>query len=468
MEDLLYKFLGAYKKSPKWVKAVAGTLYGALPYSFRYGRTYNEFKELIHRSRGWSQLEHRAYQTGKVKDLIAYAYENVPYYRSKYEQAGVGPQDFIVLEDLCKFPFIEREEIQRHREELVASSISQNQLLYTATSGSSGVPLELYHHKGITRAKERAFLQDMWEEFDCRIADKKVIFRGEVIGNQEEPWYYDPVDRHLIMSSYLLSAETLPAYCSKVREVAPAVLRGYPFTLFKLTQLMHDAGEKPFPLKTIILESENIYTAHMEYMKQFFQCSVCHYYGHTERLVFGGNCKESEAYHIHPQYGMLEVIAEDGSWAGEGEEGEIVATGFDNMVMPFIRYKTGDLAIRGGDSCTCGRQFPMLQKVMGRAEEYVLLNNGKKIPFHNLLAGIHGKSWGYASKLQCCQTVPGKMDLNIMPAPGVTPEEVTAVFLKEIELRSDQEQLKVTVNFVEDIAKTKSGKTKLFIQRIGE
>lgn len=466
MEDILYKFLGAYKKSPNWVKAVVGTAYGALPYAIRYGKAYGEFKGVISKSRGWGQTEHRKFQTGKLKELIAYAYDTIPYYRIKYDNAGVGPQDFNSLEDIGKFPCLQREEIQRNMKGMVAPTLLSGKGLYTATSGSSGVPLELFHHKGITRPKERAFLQDLWEEFDCQLSDKKVIFRGEVIGNQQEPWYYDPVDRHLIMSSYLLSVDSIKAYCTKIRSVKAVVIRGYPFTIFKLTQLMQECGEKPFPLKTIILESENIYQAHVEYIKEFFQCSVCHYYGHTERLVFGGNCRVSEGYHIHPQYGVLEVVSEEGTWVREGEEGEIVATGFDNLVMPLIRYRTGDYAVRGADECGCGRHFPMLKKVMGRAEEYVLLNNGKKIPFHNLLAGIHGKTWGYASKLQCCQSVPGRMELNILPAPGVDPNEAIAVFLNEMGKRSDAEQLHITGQVVADIDKTKSGKTKLFIQNI--
>jgi phenylacetate-CoA ligase len=45
----------------------------------------------------------------------------------------------------------------------------------------------------------------------------------------------------------------------------------------------------------------------------------------------------------HPEYGFLEVLGEDGAAVREGEEGEIVATGFDNLVMPLIRYRTTDL-----------------------------------------------------------------------------------------------------------------------------
>lgn len=468
MEDALYRFLGIYKKSPDWVKAVAGSLYGQLPYGIRYGKEYEKFKEIASRTKYWTPSQHREYQVDKLKKILQYSCDHIPYYRNKYRKAGVGPADFKTLEDIKKIPCLSREEIRHNFSDLTSSDLPSGKRLYTATSGSSGVPLELFHHKGITRSKERAFLQDLWQDFGCRQSDKKVIFRGEVINNQQEPWYYDPTDRHLIMSSYLLSADSISAYCKKIRSVEPSTIRGYPFMIFRLAQLMMNKGERPFPLQTIILESENIYAAHLDFIKEFFNCTVCHYYGHTERLAFGGNCHLSEQYHLHPEYGFVEVITEDGEWAKEGEEGEIVATGFDNMVMPLIRYRTEDFAIRGGDSCECGRQFPMLKKIMGRAEDYVYLTNGKKIPFHNLLAGIHGKTWSFASKLQCRQSRPGQLDLQVVPSPGVNADEAIEVFLNEIKKRVDPNQLNIKGCVVSEIPKIKSGKTKLFIQDMAQ
>ena len=113
---------------------------------------------------------------------------------------------------------------------------------------------------------------------------------------------------------------------------------------------------------------------------------------------------------MHPEYGFMEVLGENGTEVREGEEGEIVATGFDNFVMPLIRYRTQDFAIRSGNQCVCGLQFPMLRKVMGRAEDYIYLNDGYKVPFHNALAGIHGSVWGMV-KLQCVQRHPGQLNL---------------------------------------------------------
>ena len=466
MEDSLYRFLTIYKKSPRWIKQSIGGMYGLLPNKFRYGGAYTRFKKLALESKYWNTQQHIDYQTTKIKELIEHAFNHVPLYRRKYRRVGVSPTDFKYLDDLRKFPFITREEIKLNLADAVANNIPQSKRLYATTSGSSGVPLEFYLHKGISRPKEHAFFDAFWEDIGFRRHDKKIIFRGEVIRNKKRPWYYDPIDRHLIVSSYLLNEKTVKSYCQQIRKTRPAFIHGYPFMIHRLVQLMRVAGEKPFPLKGISLVSESVYEAHLKSIRSFFNCSVYHSYGQAERLIFGANCPVRDEYHIHPEYGYMEVIGPDDQEVTEGEEGEIVATGFDNLVMPFIRYRTKDFAVKGGIGCSCGRAFPMIRKIIGREEEYVFLNDGSKVPFHNLLAGIHGKTWGMVAKLQCVQEEPGKLELFLVPSESAGPAEAERQFRQEIEDRIGQRRLTIFSRIVDYIPKTESGKTKLFVQKL--
>jgi phenylacetate-coenzyme A ligase PaaK-like adenylate-forming protein len=86
------------------------------------------------------------------------------------------------------------------------------------------------------------------------------------------------------------------AYCYQIRKHCPSVIRGYPFMVYKLVRLMQASGEKSFPLKAIIFESENIYEAHCTAIKSFFGCHICHYYGHSEKSLLGENCTDIEQY----------------------------------------------------------------------------------------------------------------------------------------------------------------------------
>ena len=403
--------------------------------AFGMGRNTKSTEFLQKKPCHWTTAQHEEYQVTKIRSLIEHSYKNVPFYRNKYSAANVNPRDFQSLDDIAKFPTITREEIKQNITEMTAQNLPKYVRLYTSTSGSSGVPLELYHCKGLTRARERAFLHNLFEDFGYKRGQKCAIFRGEIIKDTVKPWYYDPIDKTLILSSYLLSEKTIKDYCHIMRHEKIQVIRGYPFMIFKLVQLMLKSGELPLKLSCVILESENVYDTHLTSIETFFNCPVCHYYGHAERLVFGGNCLQNESYHMHPEYGFIEVVDEKDKPVKEGEEGEILATGFDNLVMPLIRYRTRDYAKMGGNSCQCGRAFPMLEKVMGRAEEYVVLKDGSKIPFHNLLAGLHSKAWSLAFKLQCIQKLPGSLDIQIIPSSDVDGQEAVTVFLHEIRQR---------------------------------
>lgn len=466
MEDLLYRFLGLYKKSPLWVKKTVGSVYGMLPYSVRYGKRYEDYKKLARSARSWSVEKRDTFLYEKLKQLITHAYETVPFYREKYDAAGVNPDTFKVLSDLDKFPCITREDIKANRENLLSTDYDEGDRLYTSTSGSSGVPLELFHHKGVTRAKERAFLHDLFEQFGYRPGQKYAVFRGEIIDSDDKPWYFDPIDKALILSSYKLSKATVAKYCDIMVRENIKVIRGYPFMIFKLVQLMEEAGIKPLPLNCIILESENIYESHREKMKAFFNCPVCHYYGHTERLGFGGNCLEGEQYHMHPAYGLVEVVGDNGLPVAVGQQGEVVTTGFDNLVMPLIRYRTQDFAIKGAEHIECGLTYPVLEDVMGREEEFVHLKDNTTVPFHNLLAGIHGGTWGLAYKVQCKQVDKGQLMLSVVPEKDVDGDRAVDAFVSEIQSRVSADQLDIIPQIVASIPATRSGKTKLFLQEI--
>ena len=466
MEDNLYKYLKLYKNSPPWLKHICGEFYGLFSYETRFGKNYKKFRILAREARTWSHEEHKAFQERKLKTHIQHAYNHVPFYRRKFQEAGVRPSDFQTLDDLTRFPLLTRAEIRENLNGMVAKDIPVGKHLYKTTSGSSGQPLELYQQKGMTRAKEHAFVMNMYEAIGYKPRDRTLILMGETIKNKKKPWYYEPIERELIMSSYLIDEGTVEQYCQQIRRFRPLFIRGYPFIVFRLVTLMQASGQKPFPLKGIILVSEMVYDTHLTAIESFFKCPVYHFYGHTERAAIGGICPKNQAYHMSPEYGVVEIIDAEGKHAQIGEQGEIVATSFDNWVMPLIRYRTQDFATYGGDYCPCGLHFPLIQQILGREDEYVILREGEQIPFHNLLAGMHGNVFAMARNFQFIQSTPGRLLLKIVPDPRFEMKKVGSSFLEEIWKRVDQKMLELSVEYVRDIPISSNGKTKAFISKI--
>ncbi len=75
-----------------------------------------------------------------------------------------------------------------------------------------------------------------------------------------------------------------------------------------------------------------------------------------------------------PQIGIVEVLAPDGSPLTEpGRKGELVVTGFNNPAFPLIRYRTGDVVVRGEPGCSCGRSYTMISEIEGRIQDMLLM-----------------------------------------------------------------------------------------------
>jgi phenylacetate-CoA ligase len=78
------------------------------------------------------------------------------------------------------------------------------------------------------------------------------------------------------------------------------------------------------------------------------------------------NCKKSPGLHLIPDIHYLEILDNNGKEVKPGEAGNIIVTLLTNYTMPLIRYKIGDIGILSEKNCQCGRELPLLEKVVGR------------------------------------------------------------------------------------------------------
>ncbi len=83
--------------------------------------------------------------------------------------------------------------------------------------------------------------------------------------------------------------------------------------------------------------------------------------------MIAGECSEHK-YHVLTPHVHIEILDENGKTVPDGTLGQVVITSLDNYLMPLIRYKIGDLAIKSSNmsSCKCGRNLPIINKIIGR------------------------------------------------------------------------------------------------------
>jgi phenylacetate-CoA ligase len=80
--------------------------------------------------------------------------------------------------------------------------------------------------------------------------------------------------------------------------------------------------------------------------------------------------------HITAEDIVVELIDRDGVPAAEGQPGEVVVTHLATSEFPFIRYRTGDVAVLGARRCPCGRGLPLLEEIQGRTTDFVYAADG--------------------------------------------------------------------------------------------
>jgi phenylacetate-CoA ligase len=105
---------------------------------------------------------------------------------------------------------------------------------------------------------------------------------------------------------------------------------------------------------------------------------VTNRYGCEEVGLIACQCERHEGLHVNGD-GVYVEILRYGRPAAPGEPGSVVVTDLRNRAMPLIRYQVGDVANWAGRACSCGRGFPLLERIEGREADYVTTAAGELI-----------------------------------------------------------------------------------------
>jgi phenylacetate-CoA ligase len=181
-------------------------------------------------------------------------------------------------------------------------------------------------------------------------------------------------------------------------------------------------------------------------------------------VIFGGECEKNDTYHHFPDYGILEIVDDSGrACTRPGERGELIGTGLNNYCMPLIRYRTGDYATRCESECECGRQWDRFTDVEPhRKQDLVHGKRGEKVSLAAL--NMHGPLFERVVRYQYCQDTPGICVVKVMPAPGFTEAERSAI--EKAYNNKAGDAILFTVEVVCDIPLTTRGKLRMLDSRL--
>lgn len=420
----------------------------------------------LKKSQWWNKSKLEEYQLGQLAELIKHAYENVPFYRKMLDERGLKPKDIQDFKDMKQLPIITKNDIRANLKDVIARNFPVHAIEFSSTGGSTGDPLGFYVEKDVTEAREYAFIKTLWDRVGCNFTDKIVVLRGHPYTVPEgKLWRHSFAGRWLILSSFHLDDNTIPLYIKKLEEFKPKCIYAYPSSAFIFAQYVKsNKMNLRINLKAVLLASEEVYPFQRKLLEDTLGARVFTWYGQSEKVILAGECEQSDYLHIFPEYGITEVVDEKGRDVDYGKAGMTVGTGFINYAMPLIRYFPEDLAILSDKKCSCGREYPLVERVIGRTQNFVIAKNRSLIPLTALIFGQHFKAFLNIKQLQVVQEKVGEIKLRIVKNLRYSSKDEKELYEKVKSVVN--EYLDIYFEYCVEIPRTRAGKHKFLIQKL--
>lgn len=408
----------------------------------------------------WSRDQLLDYQYRRLKEIVKYAYDNVPFYHEKFRRIDLRPEDIRSIKDLNKLPIIRRSELQENVDKIISKEFDARELKRVSTSGSSGRPLFTYitdREDAIRKAKLlRANTicgqkpRDRWAVITAPQHQPSVYRIQKLLG------MYVPIPVSVF--------DDAATQISKLERIKPDVLDGYSSSLLLLAKEVENRGIKNIKPRIIIGGAELIDASSRRFIQKIFDAPFYDEYACVELERLAWQCEERSEYHIDADSVIMQFVDENGEEVAPGEMGEIVCTSLFNYAMPFIRYAVGDIG-KASDNmeCACGRTFPLMKIIEGRKDSIVHLPDGRTLS--PLALGWAMEFYRFYPFIDQYRFIQERIDLfkiliKVRENSGLNQKVMEVELIRHLKkiLNLSESEVIFDVEFVEDIPLDRTGK----------
>ena len=452
-----------YSKSPIIIQDMILSVYGINKMMLKHHPLFKKSLNMVLSSERYSLSELKKLQLKCLRNIIHYAYNDVPYYHSLFRKQSLSPDDIKTENDLKKIPILTREDIKNNSQNLISKNIKNHPHVVAHTSGTTGTPMEvmidIQNNYLIKAIEHRSSLWAGYKSGDriIRLVGDNIIPAGY---ENKRLWRRSYSDKRIFLSSYNLDENFIPKYIDVIERFSPAFIRAYPSTAFQLAKYMETEDIIMEGIKGVLLSSEPIFDYQKEIMEKQFNSKIWGYYASAEAVVTATQCSYGN-YHLSMIDGILE-IEKDGESVEHGEKGETVVTTLCNYSMPLIRYAQGDLTGYDEEGCNCNRKLQTIYPVETKMEDIVITYDGKIIspsiltfPFKDAVNIIES---------QVVQEMIDQVVINIVPHDNYKEEDGCKLVEKLKPILGSN--MNIDIHVVSSIDKTAAGKTRFVISKI--
>lgn len=346
-------------------------------WALRERSPYLKYLKYLEESQFRPLEEVRSDQLRRLRQLVFHAFQNTDYYSARMRQHGLNPSDLQTWDDLSRLPLLTKDEVRANKEAMVARNFPRPGLVPKSTSGSTGLPIELFWSEDSRQWKRAcAIRHDRWTGWD--IGDRMAALWG----NPEHKKNWRAYARNLLLErcDYLdtldMTEEDMLHFFKRLKRTRPALIFGHAHSLYLFASFLRAkrlSGVKP---RAVISTAMVLHGFERALIEHVFACKVTDRYGCEEVSLIASECEEHRGLHINMDTLIVEFLKDDKP-VPPGEPGGIVVTDLTNYAMPFIRYKLGDVAVPAGRACRCGRTYPLVESIEGRSSDFIVTPEGR-------------------------------------------------------------------------------------------
>ena len=334
-----------------------------------------------------SRAEIAALQERLFRRQLVHAWEHVPFYRARWEAAGLQPEAIRTLADLRRLPVVTKADFDADLREHAPFGSYQG----------DAAPARLHASSGITGDPRPIFCSRRDCDRIAQLSARRLRAQGVKAGDLIQvtlPYTLYIGGAIALEGAMALGAAVIPtgtgAMTASERQIElarrwrPTVLCATPSYVLRLAEVAAEMGldsARDFNFRILYVTAEVVTPELRREMEQRWNARVYDNYGSVEAAASTYECEHRTGWHISEDAYIFEVVdLESGQPVAPGEDGVLLITSLFRECSPFFRYRVGDIVSIADEPCPCGRTFRRMSAVKGRADEMLKLRGVSVYP----------------------------------------------------------------------------------------
>jgi len=338
-------------------------------------------------------------QVSKLKSVCARVYKNVAFYRKKFDEAGITPDDIKKIDDLKRLPFTTKTDLRDNYPYGFFAADMKDIVRIHASSGTTGKMTVVSYTKNDI---------EMWSRMMARALSMAGADSSDIVHNA---YGYGLFTGGLGVhyGAEKLGATVIPVSGGNsqrqiriMEDFGPTILTCTPSYALNLAETREEMGVplSKLKLKAGIFGAEPWSENMRREIEELWGIDAFDIYGLSEIVGPGvaNECIQKDGLHVFEDNFIPEIInPETGEVLKDGERGELVFTTITKEGIPLIRYRTRDITRILPGKCACGREFRRIERISGRTDDMLIIRGVNVFPseIETAIMNVEGASPHY-------------------------------------------------------------------------